>query len=192
MRSHTRTLVLFLTILGLVGLQLACTSEPASDTEHVAETKAVATDAEAMTEEQALHKADPNGSYGAGLSLHTQTSLAELLADPAAYEGKKVQVRGIVKEVCPKRGCWIQLAEKADAEDIRVKVTDGEIVFPLSALNATAIVEGTVERIEMDLEQTRAWEQHMAEERGETFDPNSVTGPSTTWRIVGEGAKITS
>ena len=32
--------------------------------------------------------------------------------------------------------------------------------------------------------------QHMAEERGETFDPASVTGPTTIYRIDGTGAVV--
>ena len=32
--------------------------------------------------------------------------------------------------------------------------------------------------------------QHQAEERGASFDPNSVSGPLTLWQIAGLGARI--
>jgi hypothetical protein len=189
-RSHIQTIILTLAILIVAVVQFACNASDDAHTQDSAKTQSSAADESAMSEADALHKTDPNGSYGEGLSLETETELTKLLADPAAYEGQVVRVRGVVEEVCPMRGCWIDLAY--GSENIRVKVTDGEIVFPLSAKNSTAVVEGTVERIELDEQENRDWQQHLAEERGETFDPNSVEGPATIWRIVGKGAEISS
>jgi hypothetical protein len=144
----------------------------------------------AVSEEDLLHKADPAGKYGSDLTLSASTELTAILADPETYEGKMVQVRGVVSEVCPMRGCWIELADAQTTESIRVKVTDGDIVFPLSAKDQPAVVEGIIERIDLDEEANRDWLEHLAEERGETFDRNSVHGPVVIWRIRGEGAKI--
>jgi len=52
-----------------------------------------------------------------------------LLAKPADYVGKTVQVKGKITEVCQMMGCWIYVAD-AQGNKIRVKVNDGEIVFP--------------------------------------------------------------
>jgi hypothetical protein len=191
MRSRIQTIILSLTIV-VAALGFACNTDHDAHSKDSAKTQSSAADESTMSETDALHKADPNGAYGAGLSLEAETELAKLLADPAAYEGQAVRVRGVVEEVCPMRGCWIDLAEASGSENIRIKVTDGEIVFPLSAKNATAVVEGTVERIELDEQENRDWQQHLAEERGETFDPKSVEGPATIWRIVGKGAEISS
>jgi hypothetical protein len=81
--------------------------------------------------------------------------------------------------------------EIADGDAVlRVKVTDGEIVLPLSAKGHRAVAEGVVEKIEMTEEQHKAWKQHDAEERGVPFDPTAVSGPYTMWRLVGLGARI--
>ena len=41
---------------------------------------------------------------------------------------------GKILEVCPMRGCWINIGIPKNPQNyIRVKVTDGEIVFPLSS-----------------------------------------------------------
>ncbi len=139
-------------------------------------------------EDAALHKADPKGNYGAGVVLQKTTAIGAILAQPADYEGKIVQVAGTVHEVCQRRGCWMELAD-GDAT-LRVKVTDGEIVFPVSAKGSHAVVEGVVEKIELDEAQHKAWKQHQAEERGATFDPSTVSGPLTLWQIAGLGARI--
>ena len=149
------------------------------------ETAAVPPPAEEQT---ALQRADPRGTYGAGIVLQTSTSLDAILATPESYEGKIVQVAGTVREVCPRRGCWIEMA--AGDASLRVKVPDGEIVFPLSAKNAHVVVEGVIERIELTEEQHRAWKEHEAEERGVPFDPSSVSGPLLKWQLAGLGARI--
>jgi hypothetical protein len=140
-------------------------------------------------EQVALQKSDPRGTYGAGILLKAGVALGEILADPESYESRIVQVRGTVDAVCPRRGCWIDLAD-SDGASVRVKVTDGEIVFPLSAKGHEVLVEGAVERIELTEEQHRAWKAHEAEELGVAFDPASVNGPTTMWRIQGFGARI--
>lgn len=142
------------------------------------------------SEQAALQKADPAGTYGKGLSLSDTILVSELLDNPEAYEGKTVLIRGNVVDVCQKRGCWIEVAGDRPYEKITVKVNDGEIVFPLSAKGSRAVVEGMVERIELTEDQAVQWKTHQAEERGETFDPASVTGPLTIWRIKGVGAEI--
>jgi hypothetical protein len=142
------------------------------------------------SEQSALQKADPAGTYGKGITLSDTVEVSELLDNPEAYEGKVVLIRGNVVDVCQKRGCWIEVGGDRPYEKITVKVNDGEIVFPLSAKGNRAVVEGMVERIELTEEQAVKWKTHQAEERGETFDPASVSGPLTIWRIKGVGAEI--
>ena len=84
----------------------------------------------------------------------------------------------------------MNLIEDGTAATIRVKVVDGDIVFPLSARGHKAVVEGLVEKIELTEEQARSWREHEAEELGVAFDPASVTGPEVIWRIKGKAAEI--
>ncbi len=46
-----------------------------------------------------------------------------------------------------------------------------------------AVAEGIVQKLPLDLEQTRAFLKHKAEEAGETFDPATVTEPMTIVRL---------
>ena len=143
-------------------------------------------------DKEALQKADPTGTYGEGVQLTEPVAIAAILKDPQAYEGKTVLIQGKVTDVCPNMGCWVDVAENDQSQPIRVKVEDGVIVFPLSAKGHTGMFEGVVEKMELTEEQAREWKAHEAEERGEEFDPATVTGPLTIWRIKGKGAKIES
>ena len=128
-------------------------------------------------------------TYGSGVTLDEATPIGSILADPEAWDGKRVRVEGKVTEVCPKKGCWMSLQE-GDAA-IRIKVEDDVIVFPAAAKDHHAVAEGLVEILPLDREQYTGWLQHLAEERGETFDPASVgDGPYRIVQIRGEGALI--
>src|SRR5690242_2123568 len=80
--------------------------------------------------------------YGEGVKEPTAVKVADLLANPDNWVGKKVRVEGVVTDVCPHRGCWLKLAaEKAkESETITLKVKDGVMVFPKSAKGKRADV----------------------------------------------------
>lgn len=141
-------------------------------------------------EKSALERTNPAGTYGKEITLTKQTKISEILETPEKYDGKQVLISGTVVEVCPKRGCWINLAGDKEFQQIQVKVKDGEIVFPLSAKGSQALVEGIVQKLELTKKQAINWKAHQAEERGEEFDSTTVTGPMTIWRIKGLGAEI--
>lgn len=82
--------------------------------------------------------------YGKELSLKETTKITDILKSPESFEGKRVLVEGTVVGVCEKMGCWIEVAGENPGEKIKVKVKDGEIVFPLEAKGKKALVEGEV------------------------------------------------
>jgi hypothetical protein len=127
---------------------------------------------------------------GAPLTQKDQVPIATLTSKPADYVGKTVQVRGTVAEVCEKMGCWMMLVDAASKAKVRIKVKDGEIVFPKEAIGKTAVAEGKFVKIEMTKEQAIAQAKHEAEENNRKFDPASITGPQTIYQIAGTGAVI--
>jgi len=128
--------------------------------------------------------------FGQGVTLSEETALSAILDKPEDYVGKKVKVSGLVIDVCSTRGCWIYLAGDRDFEKIRIKVTDGEIVFPMETRGKVATVEGVVESMVLTREEVIKRRKHHAEEKGIVFDPASVTSGETVLRIRGLGASI--
>ncbi len=129
-------------------------------------------------------------SYGKGVSAPAVVKLSELMSNPAAYVGKTVRIEGLVTDVCPKRGCWMTVAGDKEFQEIRIKVDDGVIVFPLSAKGKRADVEGILRKIEMTKDEAMEMAKHEAEEKKLPFDPKKVTGPLVTYQIEGTGAVI--
>jgi hypothetical protein len=87
-------------------------------------------------------------------------------------------------------GCWVDVGSKEDNQRIKFKVTDGEIVFPVTAKGKHLIGEGVFTMKQLTKEETIKREQHLAEEKGRKFDPRSVTGPTTVFMIKGTGATV--
>ena len=94
--------------------------------------------------------ADDAKKYGSDITSTEKVKVSEILAHPENFEGKKVLVEGTILNVCAKRGCWIELASDKEFETIRVKVKDGEIVFPMEAKGKTAVVEGEFYSFEVE------------------------------------------
>jgi hypothetical protein len=110
--------------------------------------------------------------YGAGVGQARVVKVSELMASPDAYLGKTVKVEGLITAVCPKRGCWMELASDKEFQTVKIKVDDGVMVFPLDAKGKVATAEGVFTRIDVPA------------------DPKSGKGPEVVYRIQGTGAVI--
>lgn len=122
--------------------------------------------------------------YGKEITLEEKTKISAILESPEDYVGKKVLVEGMVISVCKKRGCWIDLASDEEYEKIRIKVTDGEIIFPMEAQGKTALVEGEV--VSYDVKSEEACGDDCEEEGEHTHGETS----ETIYMIKGLGAVI--
>ncbi|NKC01332.1 MAG: DUF4920 domain-containing protein [Pseudomonadales bacterium] len=130
--------------------------------------------------------------YGKGLSDAVAVRVGELTLNPDAYVDQPVKVVGLVNDVCPMKGCWVEILDAQSSTTMRFKVKDDVIVFPASAKGKEIVAEGVLRRHEMSESRARSWLAHLAAEKGETFDPQSVTGPLTVYQIEGDGAEVAS
>ena len=136
-------------------------------------------------------QASPTGTiYGNGVESTLAVKVSELSDNIDDYVGKRVRVEGLVTDVCPKRGCWMRLESDREYESLLFKVQDGVIVFPMSMKGKYAVADGVVRKVELDLEQTRRYLAHKAEEKGEALDPATVTEPISYVRLDGVGALV--
>jgi len=85
--------------------------------------------------------------YGKELTLKKQTKISDIITKPNAFEGKLVQVRGTIVDVCEHRGCWIQISGDKRFQSITFKVEDGVISFPMSVKGKEVVAEGVVAKL---------------------------------------------
>jgi hypothetical protein len=129
-------------------------------------------------------------SFGAPLSLKETTSISTILEDPDSFVGKTLQVKGLVVNVCASRGCWMSIAGERPFEQLRFKVEDGEMVFPMTARGKIATVEGVLQKFVLSKEDVIAYQLRHAQQTGESFDPATVTSGETYFQLRGLGAVI--
>lgn len=160
----------------------AAPAPAAADTTATAPATAVAAAATGATVE--------GKSYGAGVKLAATTPIADILKDPAAFQGKTVRVEGRIADVCPKRGCWMELAGENAGEKMRFKVEDGDMVFPMEAKGQYAVAEGVVAVNVLSIEDSKKFAEYQAKEYGKPYDPASITEPTRIVRLDGVGAVL--
>ncbi|WP_428268162.1 DUF4920 domain-containing protein [Haliangium sp.] len=169
----------------------ACSKESTQDAPPAAAlTKEAPAEAPAETTAEATTAGEEGTVYGDGVTETEAVPMATLLDDPAAYAGKTVRVEGTVTDVCPKRGCWFEMAGEQPGQKLRFKVQDGVMVFPMDAKGKHAVAQGVVHLQELSLEQTREYLAYQAKEYGKDVDPESVTEPMTIVRLDGTGALL--
>ena len=148
-----------------------------------------------QSEIELLNKENPYGSYGQELTLNDKKTIKEILENPNEFLGNEVLVSGKVLEVCPMRGCWIDIVDLYSDYNLRVKVIDGEIVFPLSAKGKIVDVQGFFNKLEFTSEQAINWKIHLAKEKGLILKADEVVinkDDLYEFRINASGSRIYS
>lgn len=87
--------------------------------------------------------------FGKDLTLKETTKISALLASPADHVNKPVRIEGTIVGVCESQGCWMELASDKEFQKLKIKVNDGDMVFPLTAKGKTAVVEGALYEVKM-------------------------------------------
>ncbi|MCB9884310.1 MAG: DUF4920 domain-containing protein [Planctomycetes bacterium] len=110
---------------------------------------------------------------------------ADLLKDPAAYEGKTVRVEGPITAVCQTKGCWMHL--NSETEPVMVKFKDYGFFMPKDASGRTAILDGVVKVKQETVEETK----HYLEDAGKTEEAAKITEGRKIPTVVASGVALT-
>lgn len=138
----------------------------------------------------ALSAAADAQRYGDEFGEAESVRISQVVNDPASWVDKRIRVEGLVDDVCPRKGCWVDIIEAQSKDTIRFKVEDDVIVFPVEARGEKIVAEGVLRRHELNHEAAVARMRHLAEEKGEDFDAATVTGPMVVYQIEGAGALV--
>lgn len=121
--------------------------------------------------------------YGAGVREGEAVPVADVLADPAAYEGRPVRMRGPIASVCQESGSWIRLGTADENAFVRFK--DYGFFVPEDAAGE-AVVEGFVHVEEVSV----ALQKHLLEDAGRHEEAARVTEPKSSVSFEAHGVGI--
>jgi len=128
--------------------------------------------------------------YGKPLTLKEPIPLATLLAHADDYNGKTVQVKAKITDVCQAMGCWLELVNE-DGQHLRYEAHEAGIEFPKDSAGQMVVAEGKFVKSELSREAAVARAREDAKDKGKAFDPDSVK-PGFTYEIEGSGALLLS
>jgi hypothetical protein len=130
--------------------------------------------------------------FGEPIGLKKSLKITKILENPGDYLNKVIRVEGTIVGVCAHMGCWMEIAADEPFTKIRVKVKDGDMVFPLTAKGRHAVIEGELVALDLSQEQATMMKKAECEEKGEHFDPDSVKEGITVYQINPRGVVIQS
>ena len=133
--------------------------------------------------------------YGDDFNYDSIQSISSLINNANKFLDKQIITEGNIVDVCPMKGCWIEIKDSDSDQIIRVKVQDDIIIFPQDSKGKKVIVNGVFKKIEFTEEQAIKWKIHLAEEKGLKLEESDLTLDSSDlieYRIRGLGAKIIS
>jgi hypothetical protein len=126
----------------------------------------------------------PEGDvFGAPPTLSRTTPLAEIMRDPAHFEGQTVLLHGRISDVCQRKGCWTVIRD-GDAH-VRVRFEDYGFFLPKDSIGAEAWAQGSVSVVTLSEGEARHYE---SESRG--GDPNRIDGPVREVRFTASGVRL--
>ena len=131
--------------------------------------------------------------YGDDFNYDSIQSIPSLINNANQFLDKQIVTEGKIVDVCPMKGCWIEIKDSDSEQIIRVKVQDDVIIFPQDSKEKKVIVNGVFTKIEFTEDQAIKWKIHLAEEKGLKLEESDVTLDSSDlieYRIKGLGAKI--
>jgi hypothetical protein len=95
-------------------------------------------------------------------------------------------VKGTVKEVCKREGCWLRL-DDGSGNDILVKMKDHEFTVPKDIDGKTVYVMGTAFKTTTSVKTLK----HYAEDAGKSqAEIDAITQPKTEIKLEATGVKI--
>ena len=133
--------------------------------------------------------------YGDDFNYDSIQSISSLINNANKFLDKQIITEGNIVDVCPMKGCWIEIKDSDSDQIIRVKVQDDIIIFPQDSKGKKVIVNGVFKKIEFTEKQAIKWKIHLAEEKGLKLEKSDLTLDSSDlieYRIRGLGAKIIS
>jgi len=128
--------------------------------------------------------------FGEEIKTKDTVKISVILENPEKFLNKTVKVEGIISDVCKRKGCWMDLASDKEFQTLKVKVKDGDMVFPLTFKGKFAVVEGKLYKLSYSKEQLIEQRKHQAEENGIKFDPTTVKEGITVYQFRPTGVVI--
>lgn len=130
--------------------------------------------------------ARPGEWYGEKVNPKGAVDIAEIPAKLAKTETIDTKIKAKVLDVCPKKGCWIQLAVN-DSTTAFVKMKDYGFFLPLAAKGKTVVIDGEIKLKTTTVEELKHYAEDAKKSKEEIA---AITKPEKEIRVTAKGIVI--
>lgn len=124
--------------------------------------------------------------FGDSIKNGQVIELASLEKEMADQAKKDIKVKGIVKEVCQNKGCWM-IMDLGDGKDIRVTFKDYKIFMPKDLAGKEVVLDGFAYTDTTSIETLK----HYAEDAGKTqAEIEAITSPKIQLAYEAKGVVV--
>lgn len=124
--------------------------------------------------------------FGDSIKNDQVIELASLEKEMADQAKKNIKVKGIVKEVCQNKGCWM-IMDLGDGKDIRVTFKDYKIFMPKDLAGKEVVLDGFAYTDTTSIETLK----HYAEDAGKTqAEIEAITSPKIQLAYEAKGVVV--
>lgn len=137
--------------------------------------------------QEEIPSAQPGVQYGKAITKDNAIDVNDLTGIfdlGGSYTGK---IEGEVVQVCVKKGCFVSLKRKGDAEPIMVRFKDYAFFMPQDIVGRTIVVEGAANIKEISVES----QKHLAEDAGKSAaEIAKITDSKQSITILADGVVV--
>lgn len=126
--------------------------------------------------------------FGSKFKTTNLTPISKLISESKAHSDKEVVIKGMITNVCSYRGCWMEFASDKKYQSLKIKVRDGDMVFPISAKGKTAYAKGKISSKTFSKKELIAMAQKRSKDK--KADTSKITGPKTFYQFIPSGVRI--
>ncbi len=113
------------------------------------------------------------GNYGKPFTVNNPVSADQLSGLLSGLPVAEAQVKGVVKEVCQHKGCWMTFAT-ADGSVIYINAKDEGFTLPKNASGFTAVAAGRVLSVAEQKKRAAAAGEDTTEISGISFEADGI------------------
>lgn len=130
--------------------------------------------------------ADAGAVFGAGVTPDGAVPVGDLPAILDSKSSANVKITAKVVDVCPKKGCWIEL-EMPDKSKMMVKMKDYGFFVPTAITGKTVVIDGEAKAIVTSVDELKHYAEDAKKSKEEIA---AITEPKKEIRLTANGILV--
>lgn len=130
--------------------------------------------------------ADKGATFGAAITADGAVPVAGIPAVLENKESTNVKITAKVVDVCPKKGCWMQL-EMPDQSKVFVKMKDYGFFVPTAIKGRTVVIDGEAKSIVTSVDELKHYAEDAKKSKEEIA---AITEPKKEIRFTANGILV--